>query len=205
MIYEVRTYRLKPRAVPEFMQRFEEGYEHRKKYSEIVGMFYTEVGPLNQVIHIWPYENAGERERIRAESMKDPNWPPKVAHLQVEMLSEIYVPFPFSPTMNVGKLGPIYEWRSYMIEPGRMPDTIKSWSAAIEARTKLSPLAIAMHTESGPLNRFVHLWAYESMQKRDETRAKAMEMGIWPPKGGGDELVTQDNKILLPASFSPMQ
>ena len=205
MIYEVRTYRLKPHGVPEFMQRFEEGYEHRRKFSEIVGIFHTEIGPLNQVIHIWPYADAGERERIRAESMKGPHWPPKVAHLQIEMLSEIYTPFPFSPTMATGALGPVYEWRSYAIEPGRMADVIDNWSAAIGERAKLSPLAVAMHTETGPLNRFVHVWPYASLQQRSEIRAKAVEMGIWPPQGGAGALAAQENKILLPASFSPMQ
>jgi hypothetical protein len=28
--------------------------------------------------------------------------------------------------------------------------------------------------------------------------------GIWPPKGGGDELVRQNNKILVAAPFSPL-
>ena len=36
-------------------------------------------------------------------------------------------------------------------------------------------------------------------------RAKAREMGVWPPPGGGDTLLTQMNKILMPSSFSPLQ
>ena len=208
MIYEVRTYRLKPRGVPEFLKAFGEGYESRKELSPISAFLYSEIGPLNQVVHIWPYESAGERERIRAESMKNPDWPPKVAHLQEHMTSEIFVPFPFTPQMATGKLGPIFEWRSYMLRPGAMPGMIDAWAGAIEERTKLSPLVVAMHTDHGDLNKFVHIWGYESLEQRAEVRARAAREGIWPPKRGGDgpdPLITQENKIMLAAPFSPLQ
>ena len=58
MIYEIRTYDLRPGSVPEVIKRFGEGYEHRTKYSELAAFWYTEIGPLNQIIHIWPYEDA---------------------------------------------------------------------------------------------------------------------------------------------------
>ena len=55
MIYEVRTYDLKPRAVPEVEKRFGEAYEKRKKHSELAAFWHTEIGPLNQIVHVWPY------------------------------------------------------------------------------------------------------------------------------------------------------
>lgn len=206
MIYEARTYRLKPHTTPEFIKVFGESYKTRKKVSELSGFFYSEIGPLNQVIHIWPYEDAGDRERVRAEAAKDPNWPPPVAHTQDRMVSEIYTPWPITPTMATGKLGPIYEWREYTLRAGGMGDMMKSWDTAIEQRMELSTLAIAMQTENGELNKFVHIWAYESLEHRSEVRAKAVESGIWPPKGApAGTLLKQENKILLPAPFSPMQ
>jgi hypothetical protein len=38
-----------------------------------------------------------------------------------------------------------------------------------------------------------------------DVRKKARETGVWPPPGGGDTLLTQTNKILMPSSFSPVQ
>ena len=35
MIYEVRSYRLKPRAVPGFIEAFGEAYEYRKDFSPL--------------------------------------------------------------------------------------------------------------------------------------------------------------------------
>ena len=39
MIYEVRTYQVKPRSMPEVEKRFAEKYEQRKKYSEMSAFF----------------------------------------------------------------------------------------------------------------------------------------------------------------------
>ncbi len=205
MIYEFRTYRLKPGSLPEVLRRVEEAYEHRKKYSELVAFWYTEIGPLNQVVHVWPYEDAAERERIRAQAMKDPNWPPPIGEFISQMESEIFVPFPFSPELKPGKHGPFYEMRSYVVRPGGIAESIKRWEGAIEARMKLSPLCAVMSTDVGPLNKYVHLWPYADLNARQEIRKQAVDAGVWPPPGGPTEVLTQESKILLPASFSPMQ
>jgi len=205
MIYEIRTYGIIPGSLAEVEKRFGEGYEYRKKYSELAAFWHTEIGPLNEIIHVWPYQDLGERARIRAEFAKEPNWPPKIAEFIRSMHSEILVPFPFSPLLTPGKLGPIYEMRIYTIKPGTLPDIRKGWEAKLPERLKLSPLAVAGNVDLGEANRFIHIWAYHSLDQRAEVRAKAVQLGVWPPGGGAGRLLTQANKIMLPAAFSPMQ
>lgn len=207
MIYEVRTYRLKPRGVPEFNEIFGKAYEKRQNLSKISAFFYTEIGMLNEVIHIWPYKNADEREKKRARSVQDKKytWPPKVAHLQEHMTSEIFVPAPFTPEFPKGNLGPIFEWREYMVIPGMIGELYKNWEKALPKRTAMSPLVMAMHTEAGELNKFVHIWSYESMNHRAEVRKEAAAKGIWPPKSRKETLQIQTNKIVLAAPFSPIK
>ncbi|OGK97514.1 MAG: hypothetical protein A3E31_00240 [Candidatus Rokubacteria bacterium RIFCSPHIGHO2_12_FULL_73_22] len=205
MIYEIRSYRLKPRSLAEVEQRFGEAYEHRKKYSPLAGFWHTEIGPLNEIVHMWPYADLAERARVRAEAAKDPNWPPKTADFILQMQSEIVVPFPFVPDVTPGKLGPVYELRYYTIKAGTLPDVIKRWETKIGERTKLSPLVLAGGVDLGEANRFIHIWGYTSLDQRAAVRARARETGVWPPPGGGDTLLTQANKILLPAAFSPLQ
>ena len=77
MIYEFRTYTLKPRTLPEFLKRFGEALPPRLALSKLAAFWYTEIGPLNQVLHVWSYENVLERSRIRAEAVKMGIWPPK--------------------------------------------------------------------------------------------------------------------------------
>ena len=204
MIYEVRTYQLKPGTVPECEKRFAEVLSHREKYSPLGAFWHTELGPLNQIIHVWPYENLQQRTELRGQAMKDPNWPPKVGEFIVNMESEIFIPAPFMEPLGNKKLGPVYEMRSYMYQPGAMPEVLKRWADAIPQRVQLSPLAACWYSEIGGLNKFVHVWAYKDMDERDRLRAESRKLSAWPPKTL-EFLVSQSNKILLPAAFSRMQ
>ena len=205
MIYEIRTYRIAPGSLAEVEKRFGEGYEYRKKYSELTAFLHTEIGPLNEIVHIWPYRDLAERARIRGEAAKDSNWPPKISEFVRAMKSEILVPFSFLPDVRPGKVGPVFELRYYTLKPGTLPDTAKGWEAKVPERTKLSPLVVAGGVEFGQANGFIHIWAYGSMDQRMKIRDEARQKGVWPPPGGADRLLTQENKILLPASFSPLR
>jgi hypothetical protein len=205
MIYEFRTYTLKPRSLAEVEKRYAEAYEYRKKYSPLTAFWHTEVGPLNEIIHVWGYQDLAERARIRAEAAKDANWPPKIREFVVDQDVEVLTPFAFLPDVTPGTLGPIFEIRRYSLTPGALPSVMKRWEGALPARTKLSPLVVAGGVEFGAANRFIHIWAYKSMDQRLEVREQARKAGIWPPPGGGDELLAQSNKIVMPSAFSPLQ
>jgi hypothetical protein len=205
MIYEIRTYQVKVGSLAEVEKRFGEAYEYRKKYSPLAAFWHTEIGPLNEIVHVWPYQDMAERARIRGEAAKDTNWPPKIQEFILKMQSEVLVPFPFVQEVTPGKMGPVFELRYYAMKAGTLPDLIKRWEGKIGERTKLSPLVLAGHVEFGEANRFIHIWGYKSMDERMAIRNKARETGVWPPPGGGDTLLTQANKILLPSSFSPLQ
>jgi hypothetical protein len=205
MIYEIRTYQLKPGSVAEAEKRFGEAYEYRKKYSPLAAFWHTEIGPLNEIIHVWPYADLAERARVRAEASKDPNWPPKIQEFILHQDVEVVSPFPFIPEPQPGRMGPVFEIRYYHTKPGTAPDLRKRWESKIAERIKLSPVVFAGTIEFGEANGFVHIWAYKSMDERMAIRTKAREMGVWPPPGGGDSLFAQANKIVLPSAFSPLQ
>ena len=205
MIYEVRTYNLKPGQVPQFEENFANALPAREKYSKLGAFWHTEFGPLNQVIHVWPYESIEERNAIRAEASKDPDWPPKnPPDMYVTMESEIFYPAPFMrPLGGDQALGNIYEMRIYTYQVGSMPEVIKRWEAAIPHREEYSPLAAAMYSEIGDLNKWVHIWPYKDLNHRAEVRAEAIKNPNWPPPTR-EFLVKQENKLMVPASFSPM-
>jgi hypothetical protein len=205
MIYEIRTYQLKPGSVGEVEKRFGEAYEYRKKYSPLAAFWHSEIGPLNEIVHVWPYADLAERDRVRKDAANEANWPPKIGEFILHMSSEVLVPFDFVPPIKPGVMGPIFELRYYGMKAGTTPDLKKRLEAALPARLKLSPLVTAGVCEFGQANRFIHIWAYESMDRRFAIRDEARQKGIWPPPGGGDSVLTQANKILLPSAFSPLQ
>jgi hypothetical protein len=72
----------------------------REKYSRPVGWWYTEVGELNQVVHLWAYEDLAHRSRVREAAAKDPEWQKVGAKLQpllMKMENKILIPADFSP------------------------------------------------------------------------------------------------------------
>jgi NIPSNAP protein len=214
MIYEFRTYDLKPHSLPEVEKRFAEGYETRKKFSPLAAFWHTEIGPLNQIIHVWGYKDLAERARIRDTAVKEGagKWPPKTAEFLVRQRSEIFVPFDFSPEMKPGKQGPFFEMRVYTYAAGQLPNLTKAWTLAIPNRLKHGPATGILYSELGGLNQFMHIWPYRTLDERWALRNKLRETGEWPPsvvakKAGLPEyhLVQQENKIVMPAAFSPLQ
>lgn len=212
MIYEVRTYDIEPHSLAEVEKRFGEAYETRRKYSELAAFWHTEIGPLNQIIHIWPYKDLAERDRIRAAAVKDPAWPPKIKEFLLAQRTDIMVPFAISPEMKPGNLGPYFEMRTYTYAPGELPKIMKAWERALPERVKLSPVAAVWYSELGALNKFVHIWPYKTLEERIEIRKKGLAAGVWPPsiiakKEGLAEyrLLAQENKIVMPSAFSPLK
>ena len=204
MIYEVRTYTLKPGGVAQFENNFAEALPYREKYSKLGAFWHTEIGPLNQVIHVWPYENLAERTQVREEAGNDPNWPPKSDRLILNMESEIFTPAEFMKPMGGDQaLGDIYEMRIYTYQPGTMGEVLKRWGDAIPHREEFSPLAAGMYTELGGLNKWIHVWPYKDLEERNKIREEASATPHWPPPTR-EFLVKQENKICVPAAFSPM-
>ena len=188
MIYEFRTYSLKTRSLAEVEKRYAEAYEYRKKYSPLAAFWHTEVGPLNEIVQVWPYADLTERTRIRAEAVKDPNWPPKIGEFILNQDVQLISPFPFIPEITPGTVGPIFEMRMYSVAPGSLPGIMKRWEGKISERAKLSPIVLAGGTEFGQANRFVHIWAYKSMDQRLAVREQARKAGVWPPVKNRDSL-----------------
>ena len=83
--------------MPTVLERWQKVIAERVKLSPLAACWYTAIGTLNQFIHIWPYEDMKERSRIRAESFKIENWPPKTSELMLKQENAIVIPAPFSP------------------------------------------------------------------------------------------------------------
>ena len=212
MIYEVRTYDLKPGSVPEAEKRFGEAYEKRKTFSPLAVFWHTEIGPLNQIIHVWPYKDLEERARTREAAVKAGVWPPKISEFIVRQHVDIMVPFDVSPEIKPGKQGPFFEIRTYTFAGGELPKIKSLWAKALPTRLQFGPVTAVWSTEIGHVNRFCHIWPYPTLDAREETRKKAQATGAWPPSAVAKkegipsyQLVVQENKIVVPSAFSPLQ
>ncbi|WP_420994077.1 NIPSNAP family protein [Cupriavidus sp. 30B13] len=102
MHYEMRTYTIQIGKMQEYLQHFEkEGLPVISRYATLVGWWYTEIGELNQVVHIWAYQSLDERIERRAALYRDPDWlerfVPKAFPMLIKQESQLLRPAAFSP------------------------------------------------------------------------------------------------------------
>ena len=105
MIVEERIYTLKPGTVPEYLRLYEaEGLEiQRPTLGRLIGYFYTEVGPQNEIVHLWAYRDHSERQERRQRLLADDRWREyvkKIRPMIVSQQNKIMVPAAFSPSID---------------------------------------------------------------------------------------------------------
>lgn len=105
MIYDFRMYTLKPGATPDYMAAVKEiALPIRQKYGvKLAGWYYSEIGELNQVVHIWAFRDYAHMEEAKAKVRQDSDWTEKyiprvrpliVAQKTYLMLSPDFAPQP---------------------------------------------------------------------------------------------------------------
>lgn len=99
----------------------------------------------------------------------------------------------------------IVEERIYTLHAGQAPAYLKLYEAEGLAIQKpiLGRMVGYYATEFGPLNQVIHMWAYESLAEREERRGRLLSDERWKAYAAKVRpmVVTQENKLLLPAPF----
>jgi hypothetical protein len=212
MIYELRTYTVKPGTIGDMVKASSTISRDIRgdNYGKLEGYWFTEIGPLNQVMHLWSYPSYDERSRLRAELAKNPRWTgdyipmihPLLVRQDIRLLNAVRGPV--APATS----GNIYEFRNYRAKTG---GAVRKWldafTAALPAREKYSKIVGLWHTEAGQPNEACHLWAYSSLDARAEARAALQKDPTWQEflKVGPPLLEEMHSTILLPAPHSPLK
>jgi len=76
MLLDVRTYTCRPGTIKKHLALYEKlGKGPQTRHlGQPFAYLATETGDPNQYVHIWLYENAGDREKKRAAMQADPEW-----------------------------------------------------------------------------------------------------------------------------------
>ncbi len=212
MIYEVTTLDVLPHTVGEVEARLEAAYPRRAAISALAGSFHTEIGPLNRIVQVWPYENIETRDRAVAAAAADGRWEGDITEFVVRRHSETFQSFTISPDILHGSFGPWYEMRYYTHAPGDLQHILAAWETALPDRLDVSPLISVSHSLIEGSDRLLHIWPYRTLDSRQDIRRVIRADGIWPPlavarKRGMPlyELLQMENMLLVPARFSPLQ
>ena len=76
MLLDVRTYTCRPGTIRQHLALYAKlGKGPQTRHlGQPFAYLTTETGDPNQYVHIWMYENAGDREKKRAAMQADPEW-----------------------------------------------------------------------------------------------------------------------------------
>ena len=100
----------------------------REKHSKLGAFWHTEFGPLNQVVHVYPYDDLRHRTAVRAAMAQDAarNAMPGGGELIVAQEAEIMNPAPFMRALGSRDYGSgnVYEMRTYTYAPGDIPKVL---------------------------------------------------------------------------------
>lgn len=100
MFVEERVYRLKAGRISEYFALYEaKGMAAQARYlPNMLGYYASEIGDLNEVVHLWAHESLDARERNRERMRADPEFQAywhEVRELVVEQRTRILKPAPF--------------------------------------------------------------------------------------------------------------
>jgi hypothetical protein len=212
MLYELRTYTVKPGSLGDMVKASGVAAREIRKddYGKLEGYWSTEIGPLNQVLHLWSYSDYNERARVRGELGKNSRWVgeylplirPLIVRQEVRLLNAVREPVAPASTGN------IYELRNYRAKPlGAAKQWLDAFTAALPAREKYSKIVGLWQTEAGQPNEICHIWAYPSLNARAEARGNAMKDPVWQEFLGKGGLLLEEmhSTITLPAPHSPLK
>jgi len=103
----------------------------------------------------------------------------------------------------------IVEQRDYHVFTGKLPELVRLYAdegIAIQQEV-LGGFIGAFTTDIGALSTYTALWAYESYAEREQRRANLQADPDWQDFLTRLQplLHTQQNRILIPTSFSPLR
>ena len=211
MIYELRTYTLRQGTLPDVVKAASTvSLDIRKdNYGKLEGYWQTEIGQLNQVMHLWSYQDLNQRAQLRAELGKNPRWGaeyiplirPNLLRQEIRLLNAVRAPKAPERTPNV------YEFRNYRAKPGAAPQWLQAFTKALEVREKYSKIVALFATEAPQVNEVCHIWAYPDLNTRAEVRAASSRDPGWQEflKAGAGLLEEMHSTVMLPAPHSPLK
>ncbi len=102
----------------------------------------------------------------------------------------------------------IVEQRDYHVYTGKLPELLRLYeSEGIPLQTEiLGGLVGAFTTDIGALSTYTTLWRYDSFAEREEKRGRLQADERWQEflRKVQPLMHTQQNRILVPTSFSPL-
>jgi len=204
-VYELRTYSLVPQKVGEFMKLSNEKFHLRTQHSVLLGYWTTELGGLNQVVHLWEYGSLSERAGVRAKLGGDPEW-------QAEYFQKILPWLQHQDNITLSRMANVSEvdmtkpsgggyelWQLDMTSlPGQWSPLVLQAVNALENSQR--QVCGVYKSELGDMNSVVLIWRHNNIDQ-----VQQLKLDLFNSKEGGDlwsHVKSSKSKFLAPTQFS---
>ncbi|CAG0915332.1 unnamed protein product [Notodromas monacha] len=212
-IYELTTHNVKPSRMDDYIKAYGDFVELVKEKDnvrmELAGSWVVGVGDQDQVLHLWRHSNgfAGVDETaavMRCDkdfaALRNKRTPFLRSRRTQYLLSFSYwPPIRFRPGSN------LYEIRSYTLKPGTMIEWGNNWARGIGHRTGNDAPYAGFFSQIGVLYQVHHIWTYESLAARKNTRESAWQNSGWDKCVANTVPLIRhmETRIMAPTPFSP--
>lgn len=164
---------------------------------ELIGCWHSDVGTIGQVYVLRSFQDLTKLNRDRERALMSAN-PFNVGSVATAIDMVTYRPFDFLPPPKMDPAWKIFELRTYRLKPGGLPATLAGWKQAIEPAAEYTKhLVINMYSLDGT-PRITHLWGFSDVGDRFALRSKVYQAGLWPPKGGPENISEATSTLAVP-------
>ncbi len=227
MIYDFRVYTLAPGATPDYMAGVRElGLPIRQRHGvTLSGWYHSDIGDLNQVVHIWGFNDVKHMKEAKAAVAADPDWtgkyiPRNRGLVQAQKTYLMNAP-DFAPKYPIhGEAEPgsedakkrnemVYDFRMYTFKPGAVPQYMAAVEEVGVPTRKRHGVKLAgwFYSDVGDLNQVVHIWAFDNPKHLIEAKAAVAAdpdwQGKYVPRVGG-LLTAQKVSLMKSTDFAPV-
>jgi len=204
MYYELATLTLGLGTTARALPLIDEYVRARNAWGKFLGCWMADIGELNQIVVLRGFEKEADLQAERQRGLLSAN-PFGCGEFTIRLDMHSHASFPWLPPVETGRMGPIYEIRTYELKIGGLAPTLEAWRLALPARHAISPCLVAMYALDGT-PRITSIWPVATLEQRAKARSESVQQGIWPPKGGPAWLATNmRSTICMPTAISPLQ
>ncbi|XP_060080675.1 protein NipSnap homolog 3A-like [Ylistrum balloti] len=189
-LYELRVYQIWPKDMKPFIELSKEWIHLRTAHSPLIGYWVSEIGGINDVVHIWEYDNLTQRAAVRQALAGDSHWINSYFSKILPMMSR-------QENMLLQTVGD-----SSLVQPDLKGvyelDTIKQGAGLKFSSDKgNAKLLGTFQSVLGPTNTGYQLWFHNSLQQAVENQIKG--------DNSDDQATGGHRRLLIPTPWSPLQ
>ncbi|XP_074646298.1 protein NipSnap homolog 3B-like [Tubulanus polymorphus] len=206
-IYELRQYTIISKDARKAIQAANENIHNRMKHSKCTGFWLSELGGLNEFIHIWEYESLAQRATVRKNLSEDPGFigmTEKLFPYFQSMTNAVTVPMSWFPTIKeVTTSTGIYSMESWVVaDSTHSYEGVEKYYKHVEANYD-AQLVGALRTIFGPVvNSAILLWKYNNLDTAAKIQCDSFKDSRLKVTTGEYKV---SSKVLSSMPFSPLK